>query len=77
MRRDVIALWVNWVPGKRLWSKGTAQGLGVKDKRAVKSPTFSLVHDMKAGYHYISFLMHTDFKDAQEMLISWEHDEIV
>ncbi|MBF8276371.1 MAG: yjeE [Candidatus Brocadiaceae bacterium] len=41
---DVIALVGELGAGKTTLVKGIAGGLGVTDKRAVKSPTFSLMH---------------------------------
>lgn len=41
---DVIALVGELGAGKTTLVKGIAGGLGVADKRAVKSPTFSLMH---------------------------------
>lgn len=41
---DVIALVGELGAGKTTLVKGIARGLGVADKRAVKSPTFSLIH---------------------------------
>src|SRR3990167_5806208 len=40
----VIALVGELGAGKTTLVKGIVQGLGVKDRRAVKSPTFSLIH---------------------------------
>ena len=72
---DVIALVGELGAGKTAMVKGIAQGLGVKDKRAVKSPTFSLVHRYEGRiplYHFDAYRL----KDAQEML-DIGSDEIV
>ena len=47
--------------------KGIVQGLGVTDRRAVKSPTFSLVHTYEGRmpvYHFDAYRL----EDTQEML---------
>ncbi len=72
---DVIALVGELGAGKTAMVKGIAQGLGVKDKRAVKSPTFSLVHRYEGLiplYHFDAYRL----KYAQEML-DIGSDEIV
>ena len=72
---DVIALVGELGAGKTAMVKGIAQGLGVKDKRAVKSPTFSLVHRYEGRiplYHFDAYRL----EDAQEMLAIGS-DEIV
>jgi tRNA threonylcarbamoyladenosine biosynthesis protein TsaE len=66
-RGHVIALEGELGAGKTTLVKGIACGLGVKDKRVVKSPTFSLVHKYEGRfpvYHFDAYRL----KDAQEML---------
>lgn len=63
---DVIALIGELGAGKTTLVKGIAQGLGVADKRAVKSPTFSLIHRYEGRipiYHFDVYRL----KDTQEM----------
>ena len=45
---DVVALEGPLGAGKTTLIKGIAKGLGVKDKKAVVSPTFVLVHEYEA-----------------------------
>lgn len=64
---DVIALIGELGAGKTTLVKGIVQGLGVKDMRTVKSPTFSLVHTYRGRipvYHFDAYRL----KDSQEML---------
>lgn len=64
---DVVALVGELGAGKTTLVKGIAQGLGVTDGRAVKSPTFSLVHKYEGRipiYHFDAYRL----EDAQEML---------
>lgn len=64
---DVIALVGELGAGKTTMVKGIVQGLGVTDKRVVKSPTFSLVHIYKGRvpiYHFDAYRL----EDIQEML---------
>ncbi len=67
MPGDVIALIGELGAGKTTLVKGIALGLGVEDKRAVKSPTFSLVHryaGRTSVYHFDAYRL----EDTQEML---------
>lgn len=55
---DVIALMGDLGAGKTTLVKGIARGLDVEDKRAIKSPTFSLVHLYKGRipvYHFDAY----------------------
>ncbi len=64
---DVVALVGELGAGKTTLVKGIVQGLGVTDRRAVKSPTFSLVHTYKGRmpvYHFDAYRL----EDAQDML---------
>ena len=64
---DVIALIGELGAGKTTLVKGIVRGLGVKDLRTVKSPTFSLVHTYRGRipvYHFDAYRL----KDSQEML---------
>lgn len=64
---DVVALVGELGAGKTTLVKGVVQGLGVTDRRAVKSPTFSLVHTYKGRmpvYHFDAYRL----EDAQDML---------
>lgn len=64
---DVIALIGELGAGKTTLVKGIVRGLGVTDRRAVKSPTFSLVHTYKGRmpvYHFDAYRL----EDAQDML---------
>ena len=64
---DVVALVGELGAGKTTLVKGIVQGLGVTDRRAVKSPTFSLVHTYEGRmpvYHFDAYRL----KDSQEML---------
>ena len=54
----VVALVGELGAGKTTLVKGIAQGLGVNDRRAVKSPTFSLVHRYEGRipvYHFDAY----------------------
>lgn len=64
---DVIALVGELGAGKTTLTKGIVQGLGVTDRRAVKSPTFSLVHKYEGCipiYHFDAYRL----EDGEEML---------
>ena len=64
---DVVALVGELGAGKTTLVKGIVQGLGVTDRRAVKSPTFSLVHTYEGRmpvYHFDAYRL----EDTQEML---------
>ena len=64
---DVIALVGELGAGKTTMVKGIVQGLGVTDRRAVKSPTFALVHRYEGRipvYHFDAYRL----ENAQEML---------
>ena len=64
---DVVALVGELGGGKTTLVKGIVQGLGVTDRRAVKSPTFSLVHTYEGRmpvYHFDAYRL----EDTQEML---------
>ncbi|MFN3533251.1 MAG: tRNA (adenosine(37)-N6)-threonylcarbamoyltransferase complex ATPase subunit type 1 TsaE [Candidatus Brocadia sp.] len=64
---DVIALVGELGAGKTTLVKGIVQGLGVTDKRSVKSPTFALVHKYEGRipiYHFDAYRL----EDTQEML---------
>lgn len=64
---DVVALAGELGAGKTTLVKGIVRGLGVTDMRAVKSPTFSLVHTYRGRmpvYHFDAYRL----KDSQEML---------
>ncbi|GAN33807.1 MAG: tRNA (adenosine(37)-N6)-threonylcarbamoyltransferase complex ATPase subunit type 1 TsaE [Candidatus Brocadia sp. AMX2] len=64
---DVIALEGELGAGKTTLVKGIVQGLGITDRRVVKSPTFSLVHKYKGRisvYHFDAYRL----EDTQEML---------
>ncbi len=52
--------------GKTTLVKGIARGLGVADKRAVKSPTFSLIHRYEGRIPIHHFDVYR-LKGAQEM----------
>ena len=63
----VIALVGELGAGKTTMVKGIVKGLGVTDRRAVKSPTFALVHRYKGHipiYHFDAYRL----KDTQEIL---------
>jgi len=63
---EVIALVGELGAGKTTLVKGIAQGLGVADKRVVKSPTFSLIHRYEGRipiYHFDAYRL----KDTREM----------
>lgn len=63
----VIALVGELGAGKTTLVKGIVRGLGVTDRRAVKSPTFALVHRYEGRipiYHFDAYRL----EDAQEML---------
>lgn len=64
---DVVALVGELGAGKTTLVRGIVQGLGVTDRRAVKSPTFSLVHTYEGRmpvYHFDAYRL----EDTQEML---------
>lgn len=64
---DVVALVGELGAGKTTLVKGLVQGLGVTDKRVVKSPTFSLVHSYNGRipvYHFDAYRL----EDARQML---------
>lgn len=64
---DVIALVGELGAGKTTLVKGIAMGLGVADRRAVKSPTFALVQKYEGRipiYHFDAYRL----EDTQEML---------
>lgn len=64
---DVIALIGELGAGKTTLVKGIAQGLGVEDKRAVKSPTFSLMNRYEGRipiYHFDAYRL----EDARDMI---------
>ncbi|TVL99894.1 MAG: tRNA (adenosine(37)-N6)-threonylcarbamoyltransferase complex ATPase subunit type 1 TsaE [Candidatus Brocadia sp. WS118] len=64
---DVIALIGELGAGKTTLVKGIVRGLGVTDRRVVKSPTFSLVHKYKGRipvYHFDAYRL----EDGEEML---------
>lgn len=64
---DVIALVGELGAGKTTLVKGIVQGLGITDKRIVKSPTFALVQKYEGRipiYHFDAYRL----EDAQEML---------
>ncbi len=64
---DTIALVGELGAGKTTLVKGIVQGLGVTDRRVVKSPTFALVHKYEGRipiYHFDAYRL----EDAQEML---------
>jgi tRNA threonylcarbamoyladenosine biosynthesis protein TsaE len=66
-RGDVVALVGELGTGKTTLVKGIVLGLGVTDRRAVKSPTFSLVHIYEGRipvYHFDAYRL----VDAREML---------
>lgn len=63
----VIALLGELGAGKTTMVKGIVQGLGVTDRRAVKSPTFALVHRYEGRmpvYHFDAYRL----ESTQEML---------
>ncbi len=63
----VIALAGELGAGKTTMVKGIVQGLGVTDRRAVRSPTFALVHRYEGRipvYHFDAYRL----ENAQEML---------
>ncbi|OHB92904.1 MAG: tRNA (adenosine(37)-N6)-threonylcarbamoyltransferase complex ATPase subunit type 1 TsaE [Planctomycetes bacterium RIFCSPHIGHO2_12_42_15] len=63
----VIALLGELGAGKTTMVKGIVQGLGVTDRRTVKSPTFALVHRYEGRipvYHFDAYRL----ENAQEML---------
>ena len=63
----VIALLGELGAGKTTMVKGIVHGLGVTDRRAVKSPTFALVHRYEGRmpvYHFDAYRL----ENAQEML---------
>lgn len=62
-RGHVVALVGELGAGKTTLVKGIAQGLGVNDRRAVKSPTFSLVHRYEGRipiYHFDAYRLEGD-----------------
>lgn len=64
---DVIALTGELGAGKTTLVKGIVRGLDVTDMRAVKSPTFALVHEYEGRmpvYHFDAYRL----EDAREML---------
>lgn len=64
---NVIALRGELGSGKTTLVKGIVQGLGIKDSRATKSPTFSLVHKYEGRipiYHFDAYRL----EGTQEML---------
>ncbi|MCF6156787.1 MAG: tRNA (adenosine(37)-N6)-threonylcarbamoyltransferase complex ATPase subunit type 1 TsaE [Candidatus Brocadia sp.] len=64
---DVVALVGELGAGKTTLVKGIVLGLGVTDRRAVKSPTFSLVQRYEGRipiYHFDAYRL----EDTQEML---------
>lgn len=64
---DVIALTGELGAGKTTLVKGIVRGLDVTDMRAVKSPTFALVHKYEGRmpvYHFDAYRL----EDAREML---------
>ena len=64
---DVVALVGELGAGKTSLVRGIVQGLGVTDRRVVKSPTFSLVYKYEGRipiYHFDAYRL----EDAQEML---------
>lgn len=64
---DVLALIGELGAGKTTLVKGIVRGLGVKDMRAVKSPTFALVHKYEGRipiYHFDAYRL----EDVYEML---------
>ena len=64
---DVVALVGELGAGKTTLVRGIVQGLGVTDRRVVKSPTFSLVYKYEGRipiYHFDAYRL----EDAQEML---------
>lgn len=63
----VIALVGELGAGKTTLVKGIVQGLGVKDRRAVKSPTFSLIHKYEGRipiFHFDAYRL----EGVQDML---------
>ncbi|MDR4509648.1 MAG: tRNA (adenosine(37)-N6)-threonylcarbamoyltransferase complex ATPase subunit type 1 TsaE [Candidatus Brocadiaceae bacterium] len=63
---NVIALIGELGAGKTTMVKGIVQGLGIQDRRQVKSPTFSLVYEYNGRmpiYHFDAYRL----KDAAEM----------
>ena len=63
----VIALVGELGAGKTTLVKGIVQGLGVKDRRAVKSPTFSLLHKYEGRipiFHFDAYRL----EGVQDML---------
>ena len=63
----VVALVGELGAGKTTMVKGIVQGLGVTDRRAVKSPTFALVHRYEGPipvYHFDAYRL----ENTQEML---------
>ena len=64
---DIIALNGELGAGKTTLVKGIVRGLGVTDMRAVKSPTFALVHKYEGRipiYHFDAYRL----EDGEEML---------
>lgn len=64
---DVLALIGELGAGKTALAKGIVRGLGVTDMRAVKSPTFALVHKYEGRipiYHFDAYRL----KGGEEML---------
>lgn len=64
---DTIALVGELGAGKTTLVKGIVQGLGVTDRRVVKSPTFALVHKYEGRipiYHFDAYRL----EDGEEML---------
>lgn len=71
----VIALVGELGAGKTTLVKGIVQGLGVKDRRAVKSPTFSLIHKYEGRvpiFHFDAYRL----EGVQDML-NIGSDEII
>ncbi len=61
----VVALVGELGAGKTTLVKGIVQGLGVKDRRSVKSPTFSLVHRYEGRipiYHFDAYRLKGDYE---------------
>ncbi len=64
---DVVVLIGELGAGKTTLVKGIARGIGVEDKRVVKSPTFSLVNKYEGYvpvYHFDAYRL----EDTREML---------
>ena len=61
----VVALVGELGAGKTTIVKGIVQGLGVMDRRSVKSPTFSLVHRYEGRipiYHFDAYRLEGDYE---------------